>query len=227
MEVNKQIQLSYKFHFSIEEYIQLVKTKKWEFSDFSNYCPICGGKDCPVRIGYYYRYYIDIKTYKIFLIPIIRYLCRKKGRPKLKDRTFSLLPYFLIPYNRFTIDSGMLIIGSKLVKCKSNKEIADKVCNSFDINLNFNFEERYINYWLRLFRQTLFKLIVFLESFNQDTSFLKGNKAMYNAWNYLDNFFDDSGEYNGASGFSIYSYEKQGCYKGNPQFLFGTAYQFC
>ena len=121
----------------------------------------------------------------------------------------------------------MQIIGNKLVKCKSNKEIADEVFNSFDVNLNFNFEERYINYWIQLFRQTVLKLITFLEAFNQSTGFLKGDRAMYKAWIYLDRFSDDSGAYMGAAGFSVYSYEKQGGYRENPQFLFGTAYQFC
>jgi hypothetical protein len=72
----------------------------------------------------------------------------------------------------------------------------------------------------------VFKLIAFFSFCNQDTDFLKGSQGMYNAWVYLDNFKDDSVEYKGATGFSVYSYEKQGGYRVNPQFLFGTAYQF-
>lgn len=196
------------------------------FLTLKGYCPICGGKDCPVRIGYYYRYYVDIKIGKIILIPIVRYICRRKGKANLKDKTFSLLPYFLIPYHRFTIDSAMQVIGKKLIQGKTNKKIADEISYAFDPDTLFNFEERYVNYWIQFFRQTVLKLIAFLSSFNQDTSFLKGSDSMYNAWVYLDRFVNDSDGYAGATGFCQYFYEKQGGYRENPQFLFGTAYQF-
>jgi len=157
---------------------------------------------------------------------VVRFLCRRKGKPKLKDRTFSLLPYFLIPYQKFTINSAMKIIGNKLVKGKSKKEIADDVYNSFDIDSNFNFEERYIDYWIKLFRQAVLKLMIFLDKNNQDTDFLKGNKSMHKALVYLNEFTDDTKRFRNATGFSVYYYQKQGGYRENPQFLFGTAYQF-
>lgn len=65
--------------------------------NFMDHCPLCGGRNCPQFIGYYYRQVIDEdgRYYKDF--PIARYKCRSKGK------TFSLLPHQLIPYTRHSI----------------------------------------------------------------------------------------------------------------------------
>lgn len=216
----------YRFIESIFEYRKKVNNNDWEFPDFHNCCPICGAVDCPVRIGYYYRFYIDILSAVLLPIPIARYMCRRKGKPKSKDRTFSLLPHVLIPYWRYTIDSVMYICGEKIVKGRPSSEIIQYVLDSFNIETELNFEERYLDDLLNIFLQTLFKLNAFLSSNNQDVEFLKGQERVKNGWHYLNDFKDDSGIYRGAAGFSVFSYEKQGGYSQNPQFMFGTAYQF-
>lgn len=221
-----KIQISYFFIQSIHEYRQKIKTDEWKFPEFTDYCPICGGKNCAVRIGYYYRYYIDIETEVILFIAIARYKCQRIGKPKLKDKTFSLLPYVLIPYHKFTINSYMYIWKNKLIRNKTTSEIADNVTGSFDIDNELNYEERYVKQSLRLFIQTVGKLQDFLIRNNQNIDFLKGKEKLKEAWMYLAAFKDDSGIYCGASGFSFYSFEKQGGYHTNPQFMFGTAYQF-
>lgn len=71
---------------------------------FSQCCPLCRGKDCAAFIGYYYREVIDEKGtyYKDF--PIARFLCRRKGNKRIiRHKTFSLLPYQLIPYSKYSI----------------------------------------------------------------------------------------------------------------------------
>jgi hypothetical protein len=153
-------------------------------------------------------------------------MCRRKARPKLKDLTFSLLPHVLIPYQSYTIDTMMDICGKSLEDDKSKKQIADEVLFQFDPDNDYNFEERYINHFLDLFQQTIFKLGIFLSSLNQNTDFLKGWEGLKAGWHYLNTFKDDSGIYTGAIGFSLFIYEKLGGYARNPQFLFGTAYQF-
>ena len=65
---------------------------------------MCGAKDCAQFIEYYYRGVIDEKGtyYKAF--PIARYLCRRKGTTRtVTHRTFSLLPYQLVPYTKYSI----------------------------------------------------------------------------------------------------------------------------
>lgn len=120
----------------------------------------------------------------------------------------------------------MYIWRNKLIKNKSKSTISDEVTGSFKIDKELNYEERYIDRSLSLFRQTVSKIIDFLNRNNQDIIFLKGKEKLEEAWLFLATFKDDSGIYSGASGFSIYSYEKQGGYCTNPQFMFGTAYQF-
>jgi hypothetical protein len=120
----------------------------------------------------------------------------------------------------------MYVCGLHIVHCKSSGEIMQAILDRFDTDVEFNFEERYLDDFLNLFSQALFKLNMFLSSNNQDARFLQGQEGLKNGWEYLNNFADDSGEYRGATGFSWFSYEKQGGYRQNPQFLFGTAYQF-
>jgi hypothetical protein len=82
--------------------------------DFSDECPMCGGKHCAVRIGYYYRQAIDIDLHNcriiIVHIPIARFLCKEINKPKHKHKTFSLLPDTLIPYNRISVILMMYIL---------------------------------------------------------------------------------------------------------------------
>ena len=47
----------------------------------------------------YYRNAITLFPHRKDVIPVARFLCHKSGR------TFSLLPYQLIPYHQYTIDS--------------------------------------------------------------------------------------------------------------------------
>jgi len=65
---------------------------------------LCGARDCAQFIGYYFRGVIDEKGtyYKAF--PIARYLCNGKGKAlSVKHRTFSLLPYQLVPYSKYSL----------------------------------------------------------------------------------------------------------------------------
>jgi hypothetical protein len=65
---------------------------------------LCGASDCAQFIGYYFRGVIDEKGtyYKAF--PIARYLCNRKGKAmNIKHRTFSLLPYQLVPYTKYSL----------------------------------------------------------------------------------------------------------------------------
>jgi hypothetical protein len=220
------MQIPYSIRTSLSEYQQLVNERKWKFPDFSDNCPICGGKNCPVRIGYYYRYCVDLLSGQVLLIAVARFMCKRKGKPKIKDLTFSLLPHVLIPYLRYTIATAMVLCGEILQNEKSKEQVTDEVVFAFEPDDQINFEERYICHFLNLFEQTILKLRGFLSSLNQDVVFLNGREGLKAGWQYLNNFSDDSGLYTGATGFSLFIYEKLGGYARNPQFLFGTAYQF-
>lgn len=95
----------------LAEYFQKVKGKIYDLveiidleADFRNCCPLCGGVDCVRFIGYYFRVVIDEHGTYFKAFPIARYLCRGKGkRSPGKHRTFSLLPYQLVPYTRYSL----------------------------------------------------------------------------------------------------------------------------
>ncbi|RKY24132.1 MAG: hypothetical protein DRP79_08210 [Planctomycetota bacterium] len=87
----------------------------WEYEksfssiNFESYlgdqCPLCGRSGCYKQISEYYRNAITLFPHKKDVVPVARFLCHKSGR------TFSLLPYQLIPYHQYTIDA---IIGTLL-----------------------------------------------------------------------------------------------------------------
>lgn len=105
------MQIPYYICVAVAIYIKAIKEteenkkKKWNFPDYSQCCPLCGAKDCAVRIGFYLRKRVVIysKVYTDFPIP--RWLCQQKGPTKPKHRTFSLLPHFLIPYCQYDLDT--------------------------------------------------------------------------------------------------------------------------
>ena len=87
---------------SLTEYYNKVKRLKCEIPDFSDYCPICSKENCARFLRFYYRPVVTEEGiyYKDF--PIIRYKCNGKGNKKIKDVTFSLLPHELIPYVKYS-----------------------------------------------------------------------------------------------------------------------------
>lgn len=94
--------------------------------DFLYICPLCGAEDCARFLEYYYRGVIDEKGtyYKAF--PIARYLCNRKGKAlQVKDSTFSLLPYQLIPYTKYSIPFIINALKKVYAKDSSVKGLLD------------------------------------------------------------------------------------------------------
>ena len=96
----------------------------WDFPDYGDCCPICKGENCAVRIGFYKRkqVIVDNKIYEN--VPIARWLCQRKGYQKSTHKTFSLLPFPLIPYHRHGLNVIVNTVnfhhhnGSSLVQTK-------------------------------------------------------------------------------------------------------------
>lgn len=105
---------------NLSEYSKKVEQGKWNFPNFSDKCPICGEKDCAVRIGYYWRWDFCLKVKRKIYIPIARYLCRRKNKNKSQwtcsHRTFSLLPSQCIPYKLYDVDSAMFMADYRFNK---------------------------------------------------------------------------------------------------------------
>jgi hypothetical protein len=103
--------------------------------DLRAQCPLCGGKDCAQFIGYYYRGVIDEKGtyYKAF--PIARYLCnRKEPALSIQHRTFSLLPYQLVPYTKYSIPFIIRCLKKVYGEDNSVKELLDYLAG-FEIGM--------------------------------------------------------------------------------------------
>ena len=60
--------------------------------DYRSRCPLCGGKECAVRHGLYFRKVVgrDGELWERFPVP--RFLCRRRGPGKPTAVTFSVLP---------------------------------------------------------------------------------------------------------------------------------------
>ena len=65
-------------------------------------CPICGGRDCARRLGHYLRSVVDECGQKGRL-PVSRFICQRLGPVQGGDRTFSVLPFDVIPSRRWSV----------------------------------------------------------------------------------------------------------------------------
>jgi hypothetical protein len=67
-------------------------------------CPLCGKTGCYREIPGYRRRAATLFPAREGTVEIARFQCRRTGR------TFSMLPWQLVPYHRFTVDSLVLAV---------------------------------------------------------------------------------------------------------------------
>lgn len=204
--------------------------EKYKFPDFSDLCPLCGGKNCAVRIGFYIRLKIVfyLKTYSN--VPIPRWLCRQKGPLKSKHRTFSLLPTALIPYH-----SNDLNLVSETVKYKQQPEttfeqtkthISDKAHQP-----NIDLENGQIKQFQQLITAAFSKLMAIPEIKQRIGVHLNSNDPIATVLRFCDSYqspFLTTSNLE-ASNIEKLAYDffynfQSGCYF-DRHFLFGTASQ--
>lgn len=129
----------------------------WDFPDYRACCPLCGGENCAVRIGFYYRkkVIVDHKIYEN--VPIARWLCQRKGTRKSTHNTFSLLPFPLIPYHRHGLNVIVDTVnfhhhhGCSLVQTKD-------FISGKGVNTDLPLENNHIHDFMKLFSQAWLKL---------------------------------------------------------------------
>lgn len=189
---------------SLSEYYQEVRRGKFSFPDYSFCCPICEGKDCCIFHGYYYRQVIDEKGTYFKEFPIARYICTDKGKKETGHKTFSLLPYKLIPYSKYSIDYIFMVI------------------NFWRDNSNFetfrNYEE--VSSIIQLYR--------FLEIIKatSEKSLVSEGEAPEDFVEFCNEYISSNNEIRGPTGLNLDYYIRNGRNTENSQFLFGTAFQF-
>ena len=142
-------------------YIATAK-ESYDFPDYSEQCPLCEGKDCAVRIGFYYRKKLvfEFKTYKN--VPIPRWLCRKKAHLKAKHRTFSLLPNALVPYHSHDLNLFFDTVSyhhqNDITFEQTKSYISDK-----GIETDIPLENNQIKHFLQIFSNGFTKLMAIPE----------------------------------------------------------------
>ena len=160
---------------------------------------------------------IDERGLLIEYFPIARFICRKKG--KVKSRTFSLLPWQLIPYRKYMIDF-VLAVASYQIKHSINQTL-----DHFHPKIK---ESSHLHRFKKLLSESLEKLKI-----SKMLSYEINFKSFIDyCLNYtstrLSNHVSESDEMiRGPTGLSCYYYRKNGGYYENSQFLFGCAAQFC
>ena len=70
----------------------------FKYPDFSGRCPLCGGKNCAVKTGFYSRKCLIIHGCAYYEVKIQRYKCQRIRTENTYHKTFSLLPHSAIPY---------------------------------------------------------------------------------------------------------------------------------
>ncbi|MCP4142994.1 MAG: hypothetical protein GY755_22345 [Chloroflexi bacterium] len=110
------MQEPYHIGVSLQEYYRISQSGKWRIPDFSQRCLICGVGDCAKYHGIYERRAICPQSgFEVADLPVVRFLCRAKGRRKDCDHvTFSLLPLVLVPYRQLTLKFMMLALWLRL-----------------------------------------------------------------------------------------------------------------
>ncbi len=118
----------------------------------NNRCPICEEADCARFFTYYHRHVVEEngKTYTDF--PIARFLCKKT------KRTFSLLPYQLIPYWKYSINFIFLALTIKYLEEKSSTEVLNTL-SSLDENVFLEIDTSQLTDFRELAEESLSKLL--------------------------------------------------------------------
>jgi len=135
-----------------------VKQGTWNFPDYSVRCPLCGAADCAIRHGFYYRKLVIIDFQIITDLPIPRYLCRNKGNKTSQHRTFSLLPEWLAPYQRFDLNCMFQTLD---FLCQPTNPTYQQTCTFISLKGHVSdipLETSQIHYFQHLFAQAFTKL---------------------------------------------------------------------
>ncbi|MBD3793764.1 MAG: hypothetical protein IE889_06330 [Campylobacterales bacterium] len=199
--------------------------------DFKYSCPLCGARDCAQFIGYYYREVIDEKGTYYKAMPIARYLCRRKGKALgVKHRTFSLLPYQLLPYSKYSIP--FIINALRKVYGGENNSVKELL----DYLAGFG-EQKYIdlsNSVFYAFRELILTAIdkMLAMGFYKDLTMQMQTPSLRQRLRIFLSFAEDFScyktdpEIRGPCALGYDYYVRNGGYRKNAHFLFGTPSQF-
>ena len=134
----------------------------WDFPDYSVCCPLCGGKNCAVRIGFYERKLVIVDNRIYENVPIARWLCQRKGPKRPQHQTFSLLPYPLIPYHRHGLNIIVDTVNF-LHHQGASLEQTKRFISGNGVNNDIPLENNQIHDFNKIFSHALLKLTTIAE----------------------------------------------------------------
>lgn len=195
------------------------------FGNFKFYCPLCGGVDCPRFLGTYIRKkVISFQGTCYVNFPIARFRCRQRGRKNPSHKTFSLLPYELIPYSKYSINFVFQVLTSLYIEGKSQKEVLDFITtlSRGSICLESSILPKFKSYII----QGIEKLVISrnFRSFEDYLNVKDKSSKIISFLSYVKNHYSCS--IRGPCLLSRDFYIKNGSYKSNSEFLFGTPSQY-
>ncbi len=216
---------------SLSDYYQKVKKENKNILsliilvlDFKSCCPICRETNCAESKGHYTRIVIDEKARCYSDFPIARFLC-----VSIK-KSFSLLPYQLVPYCKYSIELILIICNLSFVLGWSVTQVLDYLA---DLN---NDEPLYTS---ASQIQRLKKLIIgaidkiFSTRYYPDFEAKALDENKKGQGKYFIKFAEgfecvkvSSFTIKGGYGLGHDFYLNGGGYLQNASFLFGVAYQF-
>ncbi len=232
------VQIPLYTRYRLSEYYQKVKHKGADFLEeleilfnIKERCPLCGGKDCAEILGKYCRGAVAERGtyYKAF--PVFRFECNGKGGTPIVDhRTFSLLPYQLIPYTKYCIPFIINTLSKMNKEGKSIKEILDYWAWDNEYGTYLDIDQIRIKGFKMFLLQTIDKILIsgyYEEAVNRIQSSSENER--------IKRFIEFSEEFccykvesciRGPCGLGYDYYLSGNGYIGNSHFLFGTPSQF-
>lgn len=198
-------------------------------SNFNERCPICQRKNCVKFLEYYYREVIDENGTYYKRFPIARYICTSKSSGSKSDRTFSLLPYQLIPYKKYSIPYIFKLLEKRVLENMSIKQILDYL-SELNTDHLINLSPKVIISLIKLIQETIEKLLIsnhYKElSKSLQTAPVKAHLQIF--IEYAASFETNKTDpvIRGPCGLSYDYYCENGGYYMNSPFLIGTPYQF-
>ena len=224
--------------YTLRQYCQKVKHREADFLEeleisfhFKERCPLCGGKDCAEFLGYYSREVIDERGtyYKAF--PIFRFECKRKGgTPTVDHRTFSLFPYQLVPYTKYSIPFIIHTLNKMNREGKSIKEILNYWAGSNEYGAYLDMNQMTIKGFKRLLLQTIDKILI--SGYYEEVTYTFQGSSDHERIKRFIEFSEGFCCYKiapcirGPCGLNYDYYLRGNGYIGNSHFLFGTPSQF-
>jgi hypothetical protein len=223
---------------TLAQYYAKVKGKNYDLLqildlglDFRTCCPICGGENCARFIKYYTRGVIDENGTYYNNFPIARYLCdRRGGQSGVSHKTFSLLPYQLVPYTKHSVPFIIKMLEVKHIEGLSISKLQDYVAD-FGEDEILSITSDQLSDFKQLIHDAINKIMTtehYLEVREKISLMGSEQERLITFIEFAQGFecFKIDPQIRGPCGLPYDFYLTEGGYCHNAPFLFGTPSQF-